>query len=550
MNNTSRSTLAALLLAGAACAPAADTAQPAEPEQSHVQQRLAIYTEVDLAPDLSGLTDSQRQVVGILVEAAAATNDIYWRQAYGDKESLFATVEDDATRRFMDINFGPWDRLDANAPFVEGVGAKPLGANFYPADITREELDAAANAELRSLYTLVRRGEDGELTAIPYHEAFAEQVAFIAGRLRAAAEISETPSLARYLNLRADALLSDDYQVSDFAWMDMKDNTVEVIIGPIETYEDQLMGAKASHEALVLIKDQEWSARLARYAALLPALQATLPVAEAYKAEEPGAEAELNAYDLAFAAGSGNEGSKSIAVNLPNDEQVQLEKGTRRLQIKNAMRAKFDAILAPIAQELITPEQRAHVTFDAFFANTMFHEVAHGLGIKNTTQRSRELYGRRLQEHASSALEEGKADILGLHMLTELHAAGELGDVDLMDNYVTFVASVFRSVRFGTTSAHGRANLVRFSYFMEQGAFQKDASGLYSVNFEAMQAAMRALAERLLTMQGDGDRDGVQAFWDQWGVVGSDLQAALDRLSDRDIPVDIVYRQGPDVLGF
>ncbi len=547
MNKNPRIALAAILLAGVSCAPAGQSQQVPEAEESHVQQRLGIYTEVDLAPDLSALSESQREVVAILMDAATATNDIYWQQAYGDKDALFDAVEDDDARRLIEINFGPWDRLDANAAFVDGVGEKPLGANLYPADATREEIQAAADAELRSLYTLVRRDDDGELVAVPYHEAFAEQAEFMAGRLRAAAEVSETESLKHYLNLRAEALLSDDYRASDLAWMDMKDNTVEIIIGPIETYEDQLLGAKASHEALVLIKDQEWSARLARYAALLPSLQETLPVPDEYKAEEPGTDAELNAYDLVFAAGSANEASKSIAVNLPNDEQVQLEKGTRRLQIKNAMRAKFDAILAPIAEELIAPEQRAHVTFDAFFANTMFHEVAHGLGIKNTLN-ERGTVRSALQEHASW-VEEGKADILGLHMLTELHAAGELGEAELMDNYVTFVASIFRSVRFGTTSAHGRANLVRFSYFMEQGAFQKDAAGLYSVNFDAMQAAMRGLAERLLTMQGDGDRDGVQAFWDQWGVVGPDLQGALDRLSDRDIPVDIVYRQGPDVLG-
>lgn len=548
MKNISCATLVALLVAGTACAPGADTQQPAGAEESHVQKRLAIYTEVDLAPDLSGLTDSQRQVVAILVEAAAATTDIFWQQAYGDKESLLATIDDPATHRFLEINFGPWDRLDANAPFLDGVGAKPLGANFYPADITREEIEAAGNDELESLYTLVRRAGDGTLIAVPYHEAFAEHVDFMAERLRAAAEVTETPSLRHYLNLRADALLSDDYQASDFAWMDMKDNTIEVIIGPIETYEDQFLGAKASYEALVLIKDQEWSARLARYATLLPSLQKTLPVADEYKAEVPGTEAELNAYDLVFAAGAGNEGSKSIAVNLPNDEQVQLAKGTRRLQIKNAMRAKFDAILEPISAQLIVPEQRAHVTFEAFFANTMFHEVAHGLGIKNTLN-DRGTVRHALQDHASW-VEEGKADILGLHMLTELHDADELGDADLMDNYVTFVASIFRSVRFGTTSAHGRANLVRFNYFMEQGAFQRDATGLYSIDFEAMQSAMRGLAERLLTMQGNGDRDGVQMFWDQWGVVGPDLQEALDRLSARNIPIDIVYRQGLDVLGY
>jgi hypothetical protein len=537
----------AVLLAATACAPAPEPVAP-EPELTMVQERLAIYTPIDLAPDLSGLTESQRGVIALLVEAAAAVDDIYWEQAYGDRDALMESLAGDPdAQRFATMNFGPWDRLDGNAPFVEGAGPKPAGANFYPPDVTREQLEAAANPALRSLYTMVRRASNGQLAAIPYREAFAEQVEFIAAKLRAAAELSENAALSHYLTLRAEALLTDEYQASDFAWMDMKDNTIEVIIGPIENYEDQLLGAKAAHEALVLIKDQEWSARLARYATLLPSLQATLPVSDPYKAEEPGAEAELNAYDLAFVAGDGNAGSKSIAVNLPNDEQVQLEKGTRRLQIKNAMRAKFDAILGPIADELITPAQRQNVTFDAFFANTMFHEVAHGLGIKNTLTGNGTVR-TALADHASW-MEEGKADVLGLHMLTELHAAGELGDTDLMDNYVTFVASMFRSIRFGGASAHGRANLVRFGYFAEQGAFTTDADGRYSVDFEAMQGAMRGLAGAILTMQGDGDRDAVQAFWDRWSVAGPGLEAALQQLADRDIPVDIVYRQGADVLG-
>jgi len=484
--------------------------------------------------------------VGLLVEAAAAVDDIYWEQACGDADELLAGLIDEE-RRFAVINFGPWDRLDANAPFIDGAGAKPLGANFYPADVTREEIETAGDPALRSLYTLVRRDENGDLLAVPYREAFAEQVQFIVSKLRAAAEASENDALSSYLTLRADGLLTDKYQTSDFAWMDMKDNTIEIIICPIETCEDQLLGAKASYEALVLIKDQAWSERLSRYSALLPTLQETLPVAAEYRAEEPGAEAELNAYDLAFVAGAGNAGSKSIAVNLPHDEQVQLEKGTRRLQIKNAMRAKFGIILGPIADELIDPSQRKYVAFDAFFANTMFHEVAHGLGIKNTitdqgTVRS------ALQEHASW-MEEGKADVLGLHMLTELPAAGELGDADLMDNYVTFVASMFRSIRFGATSAHGRANLVRFSYFAEQGAFSRDANGICTVDFDAMQVAMRGLAEKILVMQGNGDRATVQASWDRWSVMGPGLTTALELLAERDIPVDIFYRQGPDVLG-
>ncbi len=544
----SATALLLLTLTAISCSPASDRAQPATNSTSAAERGLAKYTEVSLAPDLSMLSDDQRQILRLLIDAARAIDEIYWIEAYGDRASLIEALEDPAERRFAELNTGPWDRLDGNAPFVEGVGAKPPGANFYPADITREEIDAADDPAVRSLYTLVRRDAEGSLTTVPYHRAFATQTAEVAGKLRQAATLAEDPGLRNYLELRAAALLDDDYQASDVAWMEMTDNTIEVVIGPIEVYEDQLLGAKASHEALIFIKDQEWSARLARYATLLPSLQRTLPVPDAYKAEEPGTEAELNAYDLVFAGGEANTGSKSIAVNLPNDEQVQLQKGTRRLQIKNAMRAKFDGILAPIAAELIAPEQRGHVTFDAFFANTMFHEVAHGLGIKNTIDGSGTVR-QALAEHASW-VEEGKADILGLHMLTQLHASGDLDDVDLMDNYVTFFASIFRSVRFGPTSAHGRANLARFNYFRDQQAFSFDVSnGTYSIDSARVQEAIVGLSAKLLRLQGDGDYDATAAFWSTAGVVGPGLQAALDRLAEQSIPVDITYRQGLEVLG-
>jgi hypothetical protein len=330
------------------------------------------------------------------------------------------------------------------------------------------------------------------------------------------------------------------------AWMDMKDNRFDMVIGPIETYEDQLFGAKASFTAYVLIKDMDWSKRLAHYAELLPGLQRGLPVADAYKRETPGADAQLNAYDVVYYAGDCNAGSKTIAINLPNDEQVQLAKGTRRLQLKNAMRAKFDRILVPIADELIAEDQRGHITFDAFFANTMFHEVAHGLGIKNTLG-GKGTVREALQEQAS-ALEEGKADILGLYMVTALHETGEIDDAPLEDNYVTFLAGIFRSVRFGATSAHGKANMVRFNFFREMGAFTRDeATGTYRADIDKMKEAVAALSEKILVLQGDGDYEAAKGFVDSMSVIDS-LQPDLERLSDAGIPVDIVFDQGTDVL--
>jgi hypothetical protein len=483
----------------------------------------------------------------LFFEAADAMERIYWLQAWGNRDSLLASLADPALRRFAEINYGPWDRLADEEPFVPGVGPKPAGANFYPQDMTDEEFEAQAARDpaFRSLYTVVRRDADGTLTTVPYHELYAEDTRLAVEKLRAAAELAEDAGLRRYLELRADALLSDDYQESDRAWLDMKTNTIDLVIGPIETYEDRRFGYKAAHEAYILLKDRDWSARLARYAALLPDLQRGLPVPERYRQEMPGTDAELNAYDAIYYAGHGNAGSKTIAINLPNDEVVQLEKGTRRLQLKNAVRAKFDRILAPLADRLIVPDQRAHVTFDAFFANTMFHEVAHGLGIKNTVT-GKGTVREALREHASP-MEEGKADVLGLYMATALHEGGDEPG-DLRDRYVTFLASIFRSVRFGASSAHGRANMVRFNFFEGMGAFSRDSTGAYRVDMDRMREAVAALAELILTLQGDGDYEGAGTLLAEEGVIGPALQSDLDRLAGAGIPVDIVFEQGPSVL--
>jgi hypothetical protein len=383
---------------------------------------------------------------------------------------------------------------------------------------------------------------------VPYHEAWRDKLGMAARLLARAAELTSDEAFGRYLTLRARALITDDYYPSDMAWMDMKDNQLDVVIGAIETYEDQLFGYKAAYEAFVLLKDREWSARLARFASFLPELQQSLPVYESFKAEPPGSDSELNAYDVLYYAGHSNAGSKTIAINLPNDEHVQLKKGARRLQLKNAMRAKFDAIMVPIAAELIVPEQRGHVNFEAFFGNTMFHEVAHGLGIKNTVN-ARGTVREALREYASS-MEENKADVLGLFMIGWLHERGELPDAELMDYYVTFLAGIFRSIRFGTSSAHGRANMVRFNYFRDWGAFHRDPdSGAYRVDEAGMRRAIEALSAHILTLQGTGDYEGAAELTESQGFVGSQLQADLDRLAAAGIPVDVVFRQGEDILG-
>ncbi|MBD1396894.1 Zn-dependent hydrolase [Pontibacter sp. JH31] len=512
-----------------------------------LQQKLGMYTSVRLTADMSGLSEKERQMIPLLIEAGDIMDKLFWYEAYGKRDSLLNALTDDAAKQFVKINYGPWDRLNNNEPFIPGVGPKPDAANFYPHDMTKEEFEKSSLKDKASQYTFLRRDANGQLITVPYHVQFKDEVKRASDLLRQAAALAEEPGLKKYLTLRADALLTDNYQPSDLAWMDMKNNRIDVVIGPIETYEDKLFGYKAAHEAYVLIKDMDWSKRLEKYAAFLPELQRGLPVAANYKKETPGTDSDLNAYDVVYYAGDCNAGSKTIAINLPNDEEVQLKKGTRRLQLKNAMRAKFDKIMLPIADELIADDQKKHITFDAFFANTMFHEVAHGLGIKNTIN-GKGTVREALKEHGS-ALEEGKADILGLYMITQLHKKGEVSG-SLEDYYTTFMAGIFRSVRFGAASAHGKANMVRFNFFKENGAFERDPqTGKYRVNYVKMGQAMDKLSELILTLQGNGDYAGVGKLLNEQGQISAELQADLDRLSQKNIPVDVVFEQGVNVLG-
>jgi hypothetical protein len=538
--------------AGTASTPAPASTTPAVPPPSTdadiATQGLANYASVKLTADLSSFDDKQKQMIALLIEAADVTNDIYWQQSWGDKAALMARIPDDVTRKYAEINYGPWDRLNNDQPFVAGVGPRPPGAQFYPADMTKEEFDKSDLKDKAGLYTVLRRNAQNALAVVPYHEAYQADLQRAAGLLRQAAELSADKEFAGYLKKRADALLNDDYRPSDFAWMSMKNNPVDIVIGPIETYEDQLFGYKASYESYVLVKDQAWSAKLARFTKYLPELQRELPVDDKYKAEKPGADADLNAYFAVYYAGDANVGAKTIAINLPNDEEVQLKKGTRRLQLENVMQAKFDKIMLPIARELIADDQQSHLTFDAFFENTMFHEVAHGLGIKNTLK-GKGMVRTALKDQASS-FEEGKADILGLYMVSKLAEKGELDKTRLMDNYVTFLAGILRSVRFGASDAHAKANMVRFNFFQQQGAFTRDATtGRYRVDFDKMTAAMNALSAKLLTIQGDGDYDAAKQLTDRMGNVDATLAGDLKRLDKAKIPVDVTFEQGLDVLG-
>lgn len=515
-----------------------------KPELIEDGDSLKTYAKVKLTTDISPLSQREKAMLILFIQASKIMDDLFWIEAYGDKSELFSKIPKEL-RRYTEINYGPWDRLNNNQPFVSGFGAKPAGANFYPVDMTKEEFENARIKNGKSLYTLIRRDENGNLKAVFYHEYFKKQITKVVELLKRAASYADDPGMKNYLLLRAKGFENDDYFESDIAWMNMKDSRLDFVIGPIETYEDELFGYKASHSAYVLVKDTEWSKRLEKYVNYLPELQNNLPVPDEYKTESPGTDSDLNAYDVIYYAGDCNAGGKTIAINLPNDERVQLEKGTRRLQLKNAMRAKFDNIMVPIADILIDDSQRQRINFDAFFSNVMFHEVAHGLGIKNTINGKGTV--REALKEQQSHLEEGKADILGLYMVLDLLSKKELSG-QKEDYMVTFLAGIFRSVRFGA-SAHGTANMICFNYFQEHNAFERTEKGTYKVNFAEMEEAIKGLSELILTLQGNGDYEGVVELTKEKGIISSELQKDLKKLKSAKIPDDIIFEQGIDVLG-
>lgn len=515
-------------------------------DQAYVDERLNIYVPFELKTDLSHLSDNERKIIDILWEVADIMEDLFWQQTIGQRDNFLHSIKDPNTRSFAEINYGPWDRLNNNQPFIQSIGTKPQGANFYPLDMTKEEFEQFDCPDKTSGYTLIRRDAEGKLQSVWYHDAYKVSLQRASDLLKQAATFADDAGLKRYLELRAQALITSDYQPSDFAWMEMQNANIDFVVGPIENYEDALYGYKCAFESFILVKDLAWSANLAKFSAMLPELQANLPVPAEYKKDVPGSDSDMNVYDAIYYRGDCNAGSKTIAINLPNDEEVHKQFGSRKLQLKNSMKAKFDNILAPIAELILDESQLKHIKFDAFFENVTFHEVAHAMGIKSTIDGKQTV--REALKEQYSAIEEAKADIMGLYLVSELYKKGEITSGELMDNFVTFFVGIFRSSRFGAASAHGKANMMRFNFFEETGAFTRDAkTGKYKVDFDKMYAAMIASMQQILTLQGDGDYEATKKLIESEGIVKPTLQQDLDLINRSNIPVDIVFIQGKEV---
>ena len=508
-------------------------------EKTDLQSKVDEYAVVEVkSPLMDGLSDKDRQVLNLFREAGKVADEIFWKQTFGDKE-LMVSLQDEAARDYAMINYGPWDRLDANAPFVAGYGEKPLGANYYPADMTEKEWQAFDDPDKNSQYTVIRRDEDGNLKCVWYRDEYSEEIGKICSYLEEAAAITENKGLKNYLLKRVEAFRTDDYYESDLAWMDMKDSKIDIVIGPIENYDDKLSETKTSYECFILLKDEKRSAELEKFVSMLPELQKMLPCEPQYKTFVPGTSSDLNVYDAIYYAGDCNCGSKTIAINLPNDDRVQSVKGARRLQLHNSMDAKFGKILLPIGRLLIEPEQQKHLRSEAFFWNVTFHEVAHGLGVKETVNGKGSVDDALGSE--KTTWEEAKADILGLFMVCKLIEQGEIPLISKEDAITTYIAGLVRSVRFGTASSHGKANMMCYNFMKEHGAFVRNKDGQYHIDYEQSLKAIDEWAGLILKTQATGDYEFAKAYTAEHAFIPEALSADIANINAHRIPRDIRF---------
>lgn len=548
-------TLAAAAALGA-CGPAeepqpsADTTSPGAAIEMDIapdiQARLSQFAPTRLEADLSALSTKDRRVLDMLVQAGQLMDEIFLRQVWVGNPALrdrlqgLESDEAEAAWEYYQINFGPWDRLTDFEPFI-GHTPHPEGAGYYPTDLTKADFEAWLEAHpddrdaFISTVTVIRRG-DGGLEAVPYSEEYREWLEPAAELLRRAAATTDNESLARFLTLRADAFLSDDYYESDLAWMDL-DAPVEVTIGPYEVYEDELFGYKAAFEAFVTVALPEESAALARYKDRLPWLERNLPIPEEDKNLERGTDSPIRVVDEVFVGGDAKAGVQTLAFNLPNDERVREAKGSKKVLLRNIMRAKYDQILVPIAARVLAPEDQARVSFDAYFNEVLHHELSHGLGPGKITVDGRETEVRLELKDLYSALEEAKADVMGVYDILALIDEGEM-PAELRESLEpTYLAGLFRSARFGVHEAHGQGVVAQFNYLMEKGALTVDGEGRFHAVSEKFPGAIRSLLHDMLMLQATGDYEGTNRFLATYGQPGDELLAAFGRLEG--VPVDV-----------
>ncbi|WP_434299223.1 dipeptidyl-peptidase 3 family protein [Corallococcus exiguus] len=541
--------LGAMLLSSAAPAQEAPARLPDAPTLKRMTARFA---PVDVKVDVSKLPDAEKRALAKVLQAARIMDPLFLGQAWAGNQTLLLDLVKDTTplgkerlHAFL-LNKGPWSRLDEAKPFIPGVPAKPDEGNFYPAGATKAEVEAwvkslpeAKQHEATGFFTTLRKGTDGKFVSVPYSVEYQGELGMAAQLLREAAALTQQPTLKRFLETRAAAFLSNDYYASEVAWMEL-DASVDPTIGPYEVYEDGWFNYKAAFEAFIGVRDDAETQKLAKFSAELQELENNLPIEPGLRNPKLGALAPIRVINSIYSSGDGNRGVQTAAFNLPNDERVAAEKGTKRVMLKNIQEAKFQRVLVPIAKVALPAKDRKDVSFDAFFTHILMHELMHGLGPHNVTVAGKQTTVRQALQASSSAIEEAKADISGLWALQRLVDKGTL-DKDLQRTmYTTFLASAFRSIRFGIDEAHGKGIALQLNHFLDTGAVKVNADGTFEVVPDKMQAAVTSLTNQLMALQASGDRTAAEALLAKQGVVRPSVQKVLERL--KNVPVDIEPR--------
>ena len=526
--------------------------QKREPNgDAELGKKIARFAPTTLNADVSKLPAKDRQALDKIIAAAKLLDPLFLRQVWGGNDALEKKLLADKSAagrerlHYFYINDGPWSRLDNNEPFIEGVPQeKPPQASYYPDDMTKDEFNSwvatlsdADKQKATGFFWLIRRGEDRKLTTVPYSQAYKEYLEPAARLLREAAALTTNATLKNFLTKRADAFASDDYYDSDVAWMDL-DSPIDVTIGPYETYEDELFSYKAAFEAYITIRDDAETAKLAKFSGHLQELENNLPIDAKYRNPKLGAASPIRVVNEVFGSGEGNSGVQTAAFNLPNDERVVKEKGSKRVMLKNVQDAKFNKTLIPISRVVLEPSEQSALAFDSFFTHILCHELMHGLGPHNITVGGQETTMRKQLKELYSAIEDAKADMTGLWAIQYMIDKGIIEKGMERTLYTTYLASMFRSVRFGITEAHGRGVAMQFNYLTDEGAIKfNEAKGTFSVDHAKIKDGVRKLTHDLLMVEAEGNYDGAKALLDKFAVIRPSMQQAFDRL--KDVPVDI-----------
>ncbi len=512
-----------------------------------IQDKVNQYAVIKLNYDLSGLSDNQKIIISHLIDAAQIVDNIFWDQTYGNKDSLFAKITDENELKYAKINYGPWDRLNDNEPFIKDFKRKPLGANFYPSDIKYLPFIQLSFQDKLSMFTLLRKDENGEDYTISYHEAYKTQIEEICNHLKAAADLCDNTDFKNYLLKRIEGLKTDNFYESDAAWVDMKNNPIDFTIGAFDNEEDHFLYIKGAYEASVMIVDTAWTNKFQSYLNVLHDLQKELPVDEKYKSQELGINSGIVVCDILYNGGYSNAGPKNIALTRPTDGKIRIEKGTKKLQFKNITEAKFNKILYPISEVLIDSSQLQYIKSESFFENNLFFEICNGMIMAKTIDGKQKV--KDALKGTYNIIKNLNNDVLRLFLIRKLNEKGIIEENNINNNFETYLADIFRSVRFGSAHSQGNAAVIAFNFYMEKGAITRSDKGIYKVDFDKMKQANEELAQKVILIQGDGDILAAKNLIKKYGKIKPELEKDLLKIRKAKIPVDIIFEEGKSVLG-